>query len=1283
MTGLRIALFGAFVVSDLADRPVQVRARKNRALLAILASAPGKRFSREGLANLLWESRGDEQARASLRQALSALRRDLGALADVLEADTEAVWLVPERLEVDLVRLRALVESPDPDAACLAAPLVAGPFLDGLELREEAFREWLRHERQRAHSLATRALRRSAFEQGPSDPEAAISDLVRWIELEPENESAHRELMRTYAAAGRTAEALQHYERLRRMLETELSARPAAETERLAAGLRRERPQADAHAAAPSTETDAAEDVRSAADTRAGEPGIRYAVVLCGRLDLPESGDAREESEDLYTASGNLLAEVEAIVECHGGRFHRRSGTRFLGVFGLEQARGSEAERAARSALDLQERQAELQPRAGCGVMLHCAITAGRVIAEVADRGTNAAGRIAGQPVDWAERLESRAPAGTVLIDRPARRLLEERADLVVESVKTLDGEPIWRLDSLEHRTGPARQTPFVGRTYELSEIERAAKGTRREQCAHVVLLRGEAGIGKTRLLNEAASRGQALGFEWHASTILDFGVAEGEDAIAILVRSLLGLSGPEQKPDVDALTAEGILVPDQEPFLLDLLDIPQPPRMRAIYSAMDTDTRRRGQASVVAHLVTERCRHTPLLISIEDLHWADAATLWMLAELARRTADAAVVMILTTRIEGDPIDRAWHASTRGIRMLTLDLVPLREVDAKELGTRFGGVPDDVIEACVSRAEGNPLFLVQLLLAARDPASEQVPATIQSLVQTRLDALEPDVRRILQIAAVLGQRFTTEDLEALLEDRPDYDRLLDSYLVQPQGEGYAFSHALVREGIHGSMLRMRQRQLHARAAQWFSGRDPVLHALHLDSAEDPAAPAAYLEAARQQSAAFRYERAIELLERGLTLSNDSDERSRLLMTKGEVLTDSGQAHDAIAVLHEAEREATDPAVRCRVLIDIAAAMRITDQIDEAFRLLEQAEPLAKASELNIELARLCQLRGSLHFPRGRIRECFESQERACHYAEAAGSPELEALALGGLSDAYYALGYLLRAKDAYVRCVQLAEEHGLGRVAVANMPMIGDLHKYLMDLDSGLRVSRRAIEFARTVGHHRAELLAHNSVAFHLMETGAAEEMLRHVDSTEPLISRLESKRFVPRALYYRAKAHVLLGEPARARELLEQAHRLCREGDIGFVGPSVCAALALASEDRERRRHLLREAREILDRGALPHNTVDYHRDAMEVALDEDDAGTALALADAFEAAMSHEPTPFTDCLIERARLLARWTEGPRSTETRDALQLLSQRLRQASFNTLSVRIDDALADA
>lgn len=1273
MNGLRISLFGAFRVSDLADRPLKVRARKNRALLAVLATAPGKRHAREWLAELLWENHAEEQARASLRQALSTLRRDLGPGAAAVHADGEGVWLDPERVEVDLIRLQRLLETRDADALSAATGrLVAGPFLEGLELRESAFRNWLEPERRRAHAMAARVLRRAAAERIESDPEAALDSLQRCIELEPDDESLHRELMRVRAAAGRTAEALQHYERLCRRLETELSARPAAETERLAAELREGRPTESR------TESGLVPGVTYPRSPNAGaesaeDAGVRQAVVVCGRFEPSAARHGGHEPAGSRASMDTRLAEAEAIVESHGGRFHRRSGNGFLGVFGLEHARGSEAERAARSALELQEWQSEIRSPGKDGPHLHCVVTAGAVMA--------VAGEVTGRPVERAEDIVARIPGQSLLIDDTTRRLLDEHADLFVEPVQAVDDESVWRLDALDYAAASAPRTPFVGRAYELAEIDRALEGTRRDQCAHLVLLRGEAGIGKTRLLQEAGDHGRALGFEWHATTMLDFGVAEGEGAIATLVRSLLGERAVERRADVEALVVEGLLAADEEPFILDLLDIPQPASMRAIYSAMDADARRRGQVSLVAGLINRRCREHAVLVSVEDIHWADATTLRMLAELALHMVDRPVVLIMTTRIEGDPIDRAWLASRRGVPMVTLDLAPLAESDSRMLAGLHGDLAEETIANCVERSGGNPLFLVQLLLAAREPASATVPATIRSLVQVRVDALEPDHRRALQVAAVLGQRFRAEELDNLAETVPDYEALVGGYLVQPEGQGYAFTHALIRDAILESMLADRRRALHARAAEWFRDRDPVLHAQHLDAAEDPAAPAAYLEAARQQAGAFRYNRAADLLERGIALSDDSDEKSRLLMARGEVLTDAGRMHDAIAVLREAERESSDSAQHCRILVDIAAAMRVTDQIDEALELLKQAQPLAEQAGLETELARLCELRGSLEFPRGHVRECLQWQERARTHARSAGSPALEAQALGGLSDAYYALGYLLRARDAYVRCVELAEEQGLGRIAVGNMVQIASLHKYVLDLDGGLQYAQRAYELARKVGHRRAQMAAHMSMAFLLIETGAAEAVLDHIERADVIVESLESKRFAPRILHYRAKAHQLLGDHEKAAELLNQACELCRSGDTAFVGPSACAALALATRERQSRHELLREAREMLDRGAVFHNIVEYHRDAIEVALDEGDAGEATALADALESAMSHEPTPFTDCLVERARLLALWHEGDRSSATTAGLEHLLQRLREASFHILSSRVDAALS--
>jgi predicted ATPase len=204
---------------------------------------------------------------------------------------------------------------------------------------------------------------------------------------------------------------------------------------------------------------------------------------------------------------------------------------------------------------------------------------------------------------------------------------------------------------------------------------------------------------------------------------------------------------------------------------------------------------------------------------------------------------------------------------------MTIDLGPLRREEALALTGAIFTTVDQIAEQCIERAGGNPLFLEQLLRHAEESAEVGVPGSVQNLVQARLDRLERGDKVAAQAASVLGQRFGKDALAHLL-DRPGYapDRLVAHFLVRPQGEEFLFAHALIRDAVYDLLLKSRRRELHRRAAEWFLGRDLVLHAEHLERAEDPDAPRAYLAAARSQAAEYRYETARHLVERGLMLA---------------------------------------------------------------------------------------------------------------------------------------------------------------------------------------------------------------------------------------------------------------------------------------------------------------------------------------------------------------------------------------------------------------------------
>jgi len=172
----------------------------------------------------------------------------------------------------------------------------------------------------------------------------------------------------------------------------------------------------------------------------------------------------------------------------------------------------------------------------------------------------------------------------------------------------------------------------------------------------------------------------------------------------------------------------------------------------------------------VVGEIVRVSSQPAPLLLRIEDVHWADPIILTHLAKLIRSVAELPILLILTTRIAGDPFDQAWRAGIGGAPLTTIDLGSLRLTEANDLAKKFDILDDEIITACVERCGGNPLFLEQLLRDADDLTDGSIPDTIQGIVQARIDVLPVNDKEAIQAASVLGQRFSCAALEALIKN---------------------------------------------------------------------------------------------------------------------------------------------------------------------------------------------------------------------------------------------------------------------------------------------------------------------------------------------------------------------------------------------------------------------------------------------------------------------------------------------------------------------------------
>jgi tetratricopeptide (TPR) repeat protein len=486
-----------------------------------------------------------------------------------------------------------------------------------------------------------------------------------------------------------------------------------------------------------------------------------------------------------------------------------------------------------------------------------------------------------------------------------------------------------------------------------------------------------------------------------------------------------------------------------------------------------------------MARLIEHASSAQPRVLAVEDLHWADSATLAQLADLASTVASCPAVLIMTSRFEQDPLDHGWRARAANSPLIAFDLGPLHAQEAALMAAPFLAENREIAQHCLDRAAGNPLFLEQLLQNAAEGNRSSIPGSVQSLVQARLDRLAPMDKAALQTASVLGQRFDRRALAHLL-DVPTFEgkQFLARSLLHVHGEELLFAHALIHEAVYEGLLKTRRRELHRRAAQWFAQRDATLYASHLDRAEDPAAARAYLDAASAQRREYRHDAARRLAERGLVLATSAEDRFALSCLVGDTLFDLGDMPGTLAAFLGAAAAAKTATQQCRAWLGCAQVKRVSDDIPGSSADLDRAEALAVSHGLKAEEARVHFLRGNLCFPRGDIEGCLREHGRSLELAHEAGVPELEAEALGGLGDAEYMRGRMISASERFRTCFALASEHGFERISAANRPLAAFTRWLTGEIDAALEDSRAAIAFAKRIGHRRAEMIAHHAAYF-------------------------------------------------------------------------------------------------------------------------------------------------------------------------------------------------------
>jgi class 3 adenylate cyclase/tetratricopeptide (TPR) repeat protein len=964
---------------------------------------------------------------------------------------------------------------------------------------------------------------------------------------------------------------------------------------------------------------------------------------MVGFTTLSEQLDP-EETHRLLTSYFEI---VDRIVMNFGGSIDKHIGDAVMGVFGAPKSHGNDAERAVRAASAIHEALSTFRPR----LAAHIGVAGGEVLASRTGSQDHAEYTVTGPSVNLASRLQGVADAGETLISEAVYQAIAPTAICEARGETQVKGlvEPVkvWCLKRIAEKRDVSDDQIFVGRKNELQQAYALLDGIRTNGQGGVLYIRGEAGIGKTRFADQIEKRALALGLTCHTGLVLDFGVVQGEDALTLIMRSLCSVSG---RPNDDKLSMVVENLVDQDAIAQSdkvhafiVLGAPPPTELKSIFDAMDNEARTSGRLRVIASLLRHAAVSSPILLRVEDVHWADEATLQALAILAGETSERPVILVMTSRVEGDRIDHSWRATVRDFSFSIIDLGPLRKDDVLVLASQYLSGNDSFTQRCIARAAGNPLFLEHLL---RGKESEAVPGSIQSIVQARLDQLGEVDGNALRAASVLGQRFSLSAVRAIVGSTAyACTRLVEQRLVRPEGEDYLFSHALIRDGVYQSIVADRRKKLHQAAAHWFADRDLRLYAWHLGMAGDSTAPLAYLNAAQAQAGAHRYDSVVELCTSGLALSPARETAFCLLALLGEAQIEANQASASIETFESALKIAEGSTERARALMGLAAGMRVVDRLGDAVDRINLALELATRDEDHLLLAKSYFLKGNLEWAKGNFGQCIANHQASLTHAKAAGSTELEVQALGGLGDANYLRGHMLTANQHFVECLKGAEESGLRRIYAANRPMLAWCAVYRGKLDETWEHALEAREVARAISHKRAEIIALNALVLVARERGDISSILDYTEAGKALTKELGSPRFQAMVLLSRSWAYLIEGRNDKARECLQTALDLAKDAMM-FIGPWIMGGLALAADSPRERKLWVERGLEILQKGAVSHNYIFFHSDVINACLNDADWNGMKLHADMLAHYTVDEPLPWANFMVERAHWVIR-TKG------------------------------------
>jgi class 3 adenylate cyclase len=939
-------------------------------------------------------------------------------------------------------------------------------------------------------------------------------------------------------------------------------------------------------------------------------------VDLVGFTSLSEHRDA-EDVRELLT---QYFDTARTIVSRYGGVVEKFIGDAVMAVWGTPARHEDDAERAVRTGLDIITAVSELGRSAGIEKLQ---ARAGVVTAEVAvTLGATGQGMVAGDPVNTAARLQSLADPGLLLVDEATYRATNISVAYRHDGERPVKGraEPVQvyvaervvsgrsgaqRVDGLEAR--------FIGRDSELRLVKELFHAVVDQGRARLISISGLPGVGKSRLAWEFFKYldGVADTFLWHVGRCLPYGEGVAYWALADIVRMRLGIVEGDSAEVAAQRLAEWLdaSVPDdvERNWLR--------PRLAVLLGASDgaaDDSHERADLFAAWRRFFERLSEdNAVVVVIEDLQWADTGLLDFLSHLLDWSTEHPLCLVTLSRPDVYERHPDWANNRRTATTIHLD--PLDEWSMAQLADDLvDGLPADVRDALVARAEGVPLYAIETvrMLVDRDlvvpsegryvlaphadasmVVASDIPASLQAVVAARLDGLTDTERRVLQDASVLGLSFTAEALTDLLDGgATEVARTLTTLVRKeilgvhadprsPERGQYRFLQAVVRSVAYGTLSRRARRSRHLRAVELLEARPdvdelPAVIATHLLDAAESVEGDQEAVALRRRAAAYLEragDRAVQLgapadarrhYERAMTLVEEEPARMALGARAGLACLSAaeyGRAEDHLTTVHAYYSRERDWAALAGIAAsegELGFALR---RIGETLTLLEATYSEVAVLGVTADVARIEAAIARCHFFLGDDRSALDWADRSLATAEGSGAGSAW---LMGLNYRALACWRLHRPRETF-GLLLMAVEHMRRHPADFFGPVYNNLALFSQtrDLATAVTVGEEGLAAAQRVGDI-------DMMAFQLCQIQNAKYLQGEWDEVLSITDdALRRDWGSARGALFLTTAAMLIawhrGEPDRAHELRRMTSDVA--GDDIDMAAHMRAGLAIA----------------------------------------------------------------------------------------------------------------------